>query len=210
VRNPNSIVIQAPSRADQLILLFHGVGASPDGMAPLGRRLASAFPLSAVINIPSPYPSQKPGGHDWFSVAGITEANRADRVRQAMPAFLSEIGAWQRFVDVAPMRTALVGFSQGAMMSLEASVLSSSPARWVVAIGGRFARLPHRAPSHTTIHFVHGEDDSVISCRHVVEAAQRLRDLGGDVTADVTPFAGHSISGEMAGLVVNRLRGPGS
>ena len=206
--NTHSIVIQKSSgRPEQLILLFHGMGGSPDGLVPLGRRLASAFPGSTVVSVAAPHPSANPGGHEWFSVAGITETNRIGRVEQAMPAFLAEIREWQQLVDVTPTVTALVGFSQGAIMSLEASVTPSPPAGRVIAIAGRFARLPEHAPSHTTIHLMHGKEDPVIPYRRTIEAAHRLRELGGDVTADVVPFTGHEISGEIADLAVDRLLG---
>ena len=206
--SPHSIAIQKSSgRPEQLILLFHGMGASPDGLVPLGQRLASAFPRSTVVSIAAPHPSGNPGGREWFSVAGITETNRIGRVEQAMPAFLSEIREWQQAMDVTPTVTSLVGFSQGAIMSLEASVTPSSPAGRVIAIAGRFARLPDHGPAHTTIHLLHGKEDPVIPYRHAVEAAHRLRELGGDVTADVVPFTGHEISGEIAELAVERLLG---
>ena len=127
--DPHSIVVQkSPGRPEQLILLFHGMGATPDGLVPLGQRLASAFPASTVVSIAAPHPSANPGGREWFSVGGITEANRIGRVEQAMPAFAAEIREWQQLTDVTPTVTALVGFSQGAIMSLEASVLPASPA----------------------------------------------------------------------------------
>jgi phospholipase/carboxylesterase len=47
----------------------------------------------------------------------------------------------------------------------------------------------------------------VILYKHAIDAAHRLRDLGGDVTADVIPYAGHAITEDMAALAVERLRG---
>ena len=206
--NPHSIVVQQSSgRPEQLLLLFHGVGAGPDDLVPLGRRLASVFPRSTVVSIAAPHATGNTNGRQWFSVPGITEANRIGRVAEAMPLFLAEIRAWQQALDVTPTVTALVGFSQGAIMSLEASLTPSAPAGRVVAIGGRFAVLPDHAPAHTTIHLLHGKEDPVMEYRHAVEAAHRLRELGGDVTADVVPFVGHAISREIADLAVERLQG---
>ena len=158
--SPHSIVIQKSSdRPEQLILLFHGMGASPDGLVLLGQRLASVFPRSTVVSIAAPHPSGNPGGREWFSVAGITETNRIGRVDQAMPAFLAEIREWQQAMDVTPTVTSLIGFSQGAIMSLESSVTPPSPAGRVISIAGRFAQLPDHGPSHTTIHLLHGKAD---------------------------------------------------
>ncbi len=206
--SPHSIVVQKSSgRPEQLILLFHGMGASPEGLVPLGRQLGSAFPRSTVVSVAAPHPSGNPGGHEWFSVAGITETNRIGRVAGAMPAFLAEIKAWQQAEDVTAAVTALVGFSQGAIMALEASLTAPAPAARVIAIAGRFAQLPEAAPAQATIHLLHGKEDPVIPYRHAIDAAHRLRDLGGDVTADVVPFVGHEINAEIADLVVERLLG---
>ena len=206
--NPHSIVVQqAPGRPEQLLLLFHGVGARPEGLVPLGQRLAKAFPASTVVSVAAPSPSGTAGGYEWFSAAGVTESNRIARVEQAMPAFLAEIRDWQQAADVTATVTALVGFSQGAIMALEASVTPSPPAGRVVAIAGRFAELPDIAPTHTTIHLLHGKEDPIIPYRHAIEAAHRLRELGGDVTADVLPFVGHEINDTIAELAVERLLG---
>jgi phospholipase/carboxylesterase len=204
--NPGAIVVQqAPSRARQLILMFHGMGGTPGDMVPLGRRLAVAFPAGTVVSTAAPNPSGPSGASEWFSVAGITEDNRIERVAAAMPGYLAEIRSWQQAADATPAVTALVGFSQGAIMALEAGVLAETLAGRIVAIAGRYARLPGHAPSHTTIHMIHGKEDPVISYRHAIEAAHRLRALSGDVTADVIPFAGHTITDEMAELAVERL-----
>jgi len=205
---PESIVVQrASGHPDQLILLFHGMGGTPDGLVPLGQRLASAFPRSTVVSVAAPHPTVGAKGREWFSAVGVTEEDRIPRVERAMPEFLAEIRQWQRAADVTATVTALVGFSQGAIMSLEASLTPASPATRVVAIAGRFARLPDAAPPHATIHLLHGKEDAVIPYRHAIEAAHRLRALGGDVTADVVPFAGHGISGDIAELAVERLLG---
>ncbi len=202
--NPQSIVVQkAPGRPEQLILLFHGVGGHPEGLVPLGQQLAAAFPRSTVASIAAPNPSG--GGGEWFSVGGINEGNRVARVAAAMPGFVAEIRAWQQAADVTATVTALVGFSQGAIMALEAAVVAAPLAGRVIAFAGRFAQLPERAPAETTFHLLHGKEDPVIPYRHAVEGAQCLIDRGGDVTADVVPFAGHEINAELVELMLNRL-----
>jgi phospholipase/carboxylesterase len=205
---PGSVVVQqAVSRPEQLILMFHGMGGTAEGLVPLGRVLAAAFPASTVVSVAAPNPSGTMGGREWFPIGGITEENRVERVAAAMPAFLAEVRAWQQAADVTATATALVGFSQGAIMALEASATPESPAGRIVAMAGRYAKLPEHAPSHTTIHMISGKEDPVIHYRHAIEAAHRLRGLGGDVTADVIPFVGHTITDDMAALAVERLRG---
>ena len=206
VMNSPAIVLQeGPAAARQLFLLFHGYGANAEDLVPLGQRLAQAFPQATVVSLAAPEPMGYPGGRQWFSLDGINETNRKTRVAEAMPGFLGMIRQWQQRAGVTAEQTALVGFSQGTTMALEASVMTESPAGRIVGLSGRFALLPTAVPSHVTIHLFHGKADTVVPCQHTIDAADRLLELGGDVTADVYPFVGHEIRDEIAQAVVQRL-----
>lgn len=122
-----------------------------------------------------------------------------------MPSFATCVAYWQTQAGVTAAATALIGFSQGAVMALESTKLATPLASRVVAISGRFAALPDAAPADVAVHMLHGKADTVIAYSHTVNAAHRLRDLGCDVTADVLPFIGHEIHPELAELVVTKL-----
>lgn len=202
----DAIVIQEPQdAAAQLVLLFHGYGANAQNLLPLGQRIAQAFPKALVVSVNAPEPSGNPGGHQWFSVAGITEDNRQERVDACMGDFVACIGHWQARSGVGSAATALVGFSQGAIMALESTKLRPAPASRVVAIAGRFASLPKTVDFEGTIHFLHGKEDEVIAYQYTVEAAHYLRDNGADITAEVLPYVGHAIPAEFAELAAQKL-----
>jgi phospholipase/carboxylesterase len=201
----SAILVQQPAKAAQLVLLFHGVGANAAGLRPLAEHIATAFPNAMVVAVNAPFASGNPGGFQWFSVAGITEENRQDRVNKAMPRFSECIAHWQKKAGVDAQATALVGFSQGAIMALESTKLAHSPASRVVAMSGRFANVPQTGNYTGTIHFLHGKDDPVIPYQHTVRAAHQLRDLGVDITAEVLPFVQHEIPAEFVTLAVNKL-----
>jgi phospholipase/carboxylesterase len=112
---------------------------------------------------------------------------------------------WQQAFGVGADVTALVGFSQGAIMALASTQQAPSLAARIVALSGRFGSLPEAAPENCTLHLIHGKQDSVIPYAHTVHAAERLVQLGADITADVIPFAGHEINEEIAALVIERL-----
>jgi phospholipase/carboxylesterase len=75
-----AVVVQSPAQARHLFLLFHGVGATPQDLVPLGGRLAREFPDAAIASIPGADRSELGGGFQWFSVSGVTEENRPARV----------------------------------------------------------------------------------------------------------------------------------
>lgn len=205
----NALIVQKPAEAAaQLILLFHGVGADAHALLPLGQRLAAAFPQAMVVSVTAPQPSDiSAQGFQWFSVADITEENRVERVAAALPSFEACVAYWQAQAGLGAAATALIGFSQGAIMALESAIRPDPVAARVIAIGGRFASLPHR-PLHegTTIHLLHGKADAVMPYSHAVHAAHRLKDLGADFTADVLPFIGHEVHPELIELAVEKLQ----
>ncbi|MDO8769140.1 MAG: esterase [Burkholderiaceae bacterium] len=214
-----SLIIQQPAGpAQQLVLLFHGWGSSAASMLPLGERLASAFPNAMVvaINAPDAAAGLAAGltGYQWFGIQGVTEENRQSRVDAAIPAFVACIEHWQAETGVPAEATALIGVSQGAIMALEASKLAApmhhaAKTRLLfgrmLSICGRFATLPSAVAEQVTIHLLHGKDDAVIPYSHAVNAAHHLRDLGGDVTAEVLPFIGHEIHPEFIELAISKL-----
>ncbi|KQT11373.1 esterase [Ramlibacter sp. Leaf400] len=199
-----SVVVARPQAPRALVLLFHGVGSSPANLVPLAQLIARQQPHARVVSVEGAHPASFGAGREWFPVAGVTEANRPERVAAALPSFESAVRKWQAEAGVAPAGTALVGFSQGAIMSLEATQAADLAHR-VVAISGRFAQPPRQAPAGVTFRFVHGESDSVIPARFSVEAADRLRSLGADASAQLVPGLAHGIDDRAARLVLQAL-----
>ncbi|MBW7983508.1 esterase [Enterobacillus tribolii] len=199
-------VVQSPATPpQQLFLLFHGVGDNPVSMGQIGEFFASAFPQALVISIGSPHLIPSGLGLQWFSVEGVTEENRAERVAAEIPHFVEIVRYWQKQTGIAPDATALVGFSQGAIMALEAAKAEAHLAGRIVAFSGRFAALPEHAFDRTVVHLIHGSDDKVINVKHAEQAAESLRRNGSDYTIDIEPV-GHGISEAMIDLALERLR----
>ena len=201
------IVVRPEGQAQQLMLLFHGVGSTALDLVPLGRVLAAEFPDAFVVSVAAPAPSSAGGGREWFPVLGISEENRPERIEAAMPVFLATVSRWQKEAGVGTDAVALIGFSQGGIMALESTHGQPAVAGRVVSIAGRFARLPTEPNPGTTLHLFHGKLDPVIPYGFTVEAAQHLVNIGADVTADVIPHVGHQINDDIAELLIERLRG---
>jgi phospholipase/carboxylesterase len=203
-----SIIVARPGGpAQQLMLLFHGVGATAQDLVPLGRILAAEFPEAFVVSIAAPLVSESGAGRQWFSVEGISEESRPERVEAALPAFAETVAKWQKDAGVGTDAVALIGFSQGGIMALESTRDKPALAGRVVSIAGRFAQLPATPNLATTVHMFHGKADTVIPYGFTLEAAEHLVAIGADVTADVLPHVGHQINAEIADLLIERLRG---
>lgn len=205
-------LLHLPAEGDPTLLfvLLHGVGARASDLAPLARRLAGEYPQAAVAGLDAPHPfDAAPAAHgarQWFSVQGVTEANRIERVAAALPMFVATLRALQQRFGVSWPCTALVGFSQGAIMALEAVQAEPRLAGRVLAFSGRHARAPAHAPADTTVHLLHGLDDRVIPPGPAIDSAERLVALGGDVTADVLPGIGHELHPRLVERAIEQLR----
>lgn len=201
----DSILVAHPEGTNQLVLLFHGVGSSAQDLAPVAAALSKAHPKATVVSVEAPHPSQLGRGKEWFSVVGVTEENRPQRIAQAMPLFLDTIRHWQNKIGIGPQRTVLVGFSQGSIMSLESTQTAGSVPGKVIAIAGRFAQTVRLAPKGTQVHLIHGEQDGVVAPEWSIHAHQQLKTLGSNVTLDLLPGLGHGIDERALQLAVRYL-----
>ncbi|NVO05785.1 MAG: esterase [Rhodoferax sp.] len=204
-----AIVIQKPTgAAQQLILLFHGVGSNAQDLVPVGQQFAAKFPAALVLSLEGLQPSDFGQGRQWFSVAGVTEENRPGRVAAVMPAFRSLIQQLQKDSGVSAANTTLIGFSQGSIMSLESTQTQPVLAGHVIAIAGRFAAPPTHAVNGISVHLVHGDADQVMSVESSRSAAKQLQALGANVTLDIEPGMGHGINARMLSAALARLTNP--
>ncbi len=193
----HDILIQSPANPNRLVLLFHGYGADAQDLAPIGDMIAQAHAEAAVVSVQATTGCEAGFGWQWMPVQGATDANRATRLQQAMPAFAASVKAWQAHFGVSDTHTALLGFSQGAMMSLAYSQVDGAAPAKVFALSGRFISPPTRVNSGCSIHLFHGEDDEVVAPQGSRDAAIALQNLGAvlgkDLSLDMFSGLGHGI-----------------
>jgi phospholipase/carboxylesterase len=203
-------LLRLPAREEPPQLLFvhlHGEGSQPLAMAPIAERFSAAFPR-AVHLLPDGFEPYDLGieGRQWYSVRVIDDDHRVERVAAMLPRLAALIVAAQHHYGIASMSTALIGYSQGGIVALEAAQLEPPLAGRVVAIAARYAALPDVAPVATVLHLAHGKDDAVVPARFSVEAATRIVSLGGDVTADIVPAIGHEPHAELVDRVIEHMQ----
>ena len=209
--------LPASGRPEQLMLLLHGWGASAADMAPLALALQAAFPQAALL-APQGFESVDGGlagrgpdagglaGRQWFSLDGVTEDTRPARVAAVLPRLADWVRAAQQASGVGPAATALVGFSQGAILALELAQLHDGIAGRVLSFAGRYATLPGVPLAHTTLHFFHGATDTVIPAAQSRLAMERLAALQGDATIDIASGVGHALPPVLVQCAVQRLQ----
>lgn len=193
--------------AKQLFIMLHGVGSKPSDLVPLANYLKEVFPSAGFFLPEGTFPFDGGGhGRQWFSIGAVSEENRVARVAEVMTGLHELVKQAQDRFNVLQPDTALIGFSQGAIMALEFSIAHDGGVGRVLAFSGRFARLPEKAPELTTLHLLHGESDAVIPVTYAQAAIEKLQELGGDATLDIVSEVGHEINTELAEHAVRRLQ----
>ncbi len=188
------------STPECLVILLHGVGADGANLAPLGEALEDFLPdaVFASPDAPDPFDGGGPG-RQWFSILGVNDANRRERIERARAGFDRVVA---REIERAGFvgrldRVALFGFSQGAMLSLDALVDGRWPVATVVAASGRLSTPVGLKPaSATPVLILHGAWDDVIPAAEADRARRVLEGASFEVEAHVYPGLGHGVSPE--------------
>jgi phospholipase/carboxylesterase len=122
----------APARgaATHLVVLVHGYGADGQdliGLAPHWQRLLPTAAFAAP-NAPMRIPGGP--GYQWFPISRIDPHEMQKGVEAAGPALDAYLDGELARLGLPPERLALVGFSQGTMLSLHLG-LRRKPAAFV-------------------------------------------------------------------------------
>ena len=182
-----------------LVILLHGVRAAGVDMNWLADALSQHVDGALFAQPDAPFPDDLAGvGRQWFSTKDITDDDRPARVEAARGAFDAVLAAILDRYRRADLRgVALVGFSQGAIMALDAVVSGRWPVAACVAFSGRLTVAAPRSVKVPLL-LAHGLDDGVVPATETKTAARLLRGSGADVRQVLLPGLGHAISAEGA------------
>ena len=104
---------------DSLVVLVHGYGADGNDLIGLAPYFAEELPNTAFVSPHAPYPCEMaPVGRQWFNVWNEDPVSRLEEIRHAAAILDGFIDGRCAALGIAEDRLALLGFSQGTMMSL--------------------------------------------------------------------------------------------
>ena len=192
----------AGGRPQSLVILAHGYGSNGDDLIGLAPMLAKALPNTAFAapDAPTAVPGY-PDGFQWFPLTRLDPALMAAGARQAAPALERFVEAELRRWELPPSACALVGFSQGAMMSLHVGLRREAALAAVVAFSGVLTgpeRLAAEVRSRPPVLLVHGARDEVLPVHALAAAREGLAQAGVGCRWRIEPQLAHSIG--QAGL----------
>lgn len=199
-------------QARSVVIFVHGYGANGADLLGLADPLAPHLPHTAFYSPDAPENCQgNPFGFQWFSIPWLDgsseETSRAGIARAAadLNAFVDRVLADE---GLAPEALALVGFSQGTMMSLHIAPRRPAPLAAVVGFSGRLLApesLAAQTLSRPPVLLIHGDADPMVPVQSLPEAADALTGAGFETYAHVCRGLGHSIDNEGLSLALGFL-----
>lgn len=180
-----------------IVVLLHGYGSNGEDLISLAPYWREALPNTLFVspNAPQPCPGA-PGGYQWWALTDFSPAGRAAGVRQAAPAVDAFLDAVLERFGLTEDRLALVGFSQGTMMSLHAGPRRAKGLAGIVGYSGMLAdpeALAAEVKTRPPVLLVHGDADPMVPVTALPAAETVLTGLGFEVATHVSRGLGHSI-----------------
>jgi phospholipase/carboxylesterase len=194
---------QGPAR--QLVVFVHGYGADGNDLIEIGRAWQAFLPHAAFVSPHAPRPcAQAPMGREWFPLTFRNPDERWDGVNMAA-------GGLDQFLDSELARhqlpasaLALVGFSQGTMMSLHVGLRRAVPPAAIVGYSGMLilkgdSDLEGYAPQvrgRPPVWLCHGDRDDLIPIQALMHSTQTLAALEVPVEWHIAAGFSHEIDPE--------------
>ena len=185
----------ATGEPEGLLVLFHGRGADERDLYPLldvldpARRLLGLTPRGP-LHLP-------PGGAHWYAVREIGYPDPST-FTETFALASSWLDAVSEEAGIAPARTVLGGFSQGAVMTYALGLGAGRPRpAGLIALSGFVPTVPgfqlDLSGPFPRLAIGHGALDPVISVDWGRRARELLEEAGAEPVYRESPTLGHSI-----------------
>jgi Predicted esterase len=198
-------------QATSVVIFLHGYGANGADLLGLADPLAPHLKGTAFYAPDAPEKCQgNPFGFQWFPIPWLDGSSEeaakagAEQARSDIDAFIDKVLADE---GLEPSALALVGFSQGTMMSLATAPRRAEPIAAVVGFSGRLLETGDTGwiVSKPPVLLIHGDADPMVPVQSLPEAADALVKAGVETYAHVCKGLGHSIDNEGLSLALGFL-----
>ncbi|NGM22323.1 phospholipase [Roseomonas stagni] len=186
-----------------LVVLLHGVGADGFDLIDLAPGWGKAVPGALFIAPHAPEACDlAPYGRQWFSLQDRRPIAIAAGADAAAGALFAWIDGQRAALGLGWDRVAIMGFSQGAMMTLRVGLHQARQAAALLAYSGALPCLVPPGPGPAVL-IVHGEEDEVVPAGASRNALAAIEAAGLAVEAAFRPGLGHGI--DEAGISLGAL-----
>ena len=204
--NNNKIYRQKPpagGNANKLVVFLHGYGADGKDLIDLANPFGMALPNASFISPDAPHPcAMSPQGRQWFPIEEIPKG-----AIKASLGLLELIENEAKKLNLTFKDIILIGFSQGAMMSMQCLLINDKQLGAIIGYSGALRQENIDAAtdqildgkhkfSDTPILLIHGEQDEVVPFLSLERSKNLLNKIGFNVETLSRPNLAHGIDPE--------------
>ncbi len=182
----------------KIVVLLHGYGSNGQDLISLAPYFQPAVPDAVFVSPDAPFPCEAGFGFEWFSLEQRTPAKYLEGAQAAHPVLDGYLDQILNEYNLSNEDMALVGFSQGTMVSLYTGLRRVSPIAGVLGYSGALIgadSVPNDGKK-PAIYLIHGEIDSVVPVEAYHQARAELGKKGYPLSGHTSAHLEHSIDGE--------------
>ncbi len=181
-----------------IVLLLHGYGSNGQDLIGLAPEWQSLLPNTLFLSPDAPFPCEVGFGYQWFSLQNWTPSMLLAGAERALPYLNAHIDDALSTYNLPATKLALVGFSQGTMMSLYAAPRRVDKIAGVLGYSGALvggeALIDNPHIQKPPVCLIHGDMDMVVPVTAYYHASESLKYAGFDVSGSVQNGLVHSIN----------------
>jgi len=205
-----SVLPLSKNKPQQAIILCHGYGGDGKDISTLAINWQRFLPNSIFLCPNGPEVcSINPQGYQWFDLTSEREEIILEKSLEAekkLSTFLDQI--LDNF-QLEPINLALVGFSQGSMISIQVGIKKKNKINWLIGYSGKVINQRHLSNninSKPKIFLMHGENDTIVPVTHLLEAKEYLKKHGINAKTKMFKNCEHRIPVEGSSLGLGFLK----
>ena len=191
------------------VILLHGYGGDGKDISMLTLNW-KRFLKNTVFLCPDAHETCNinPSGYQWFDFQSGDPALIWKGVLEAASVLNSFIDEQLAKYNLSDDNLALIGFSQGTMMSLHVGLRRKKPMRALVGFSGKLIGeelLKDDLVSKPPIYLIHGEQDPMVPHQETINAADVLQKHDVEVQKHISSNTPHSIAEDGLKIAIDFL-----
>ena len=205
-----SVTPLSKNKPQQVIILCHGYGGDGKDISTLAIKWQRFLPDAIFLcpNAPE-ICADNPQGYQWFDLRSEKEEIVFEKsliAEEKLNTFLDQV--FDK-LQLEPTNSALVGFSQGCMISIQVGLKKKKQINCLIGYSGKVINQKHLSnniKSKPKIFLMHGAKDTIVSPTHLLEAKEYLNKRGLKIKTKLFKNCDHRIPIEGSSLGLNFLR----
>ena len=198
------------NKINSAIILLHGYGGDGKDISALAINWRRFLPDGIFLcpNAPEVC-SINPQGFQWFDLTNEKEdiiLEKSLEAEKKLTLFLDEA---LNYFQLKSQNLALVGFSQGSMISLQVAIKNKKKLNCLIGYSGKVINKKHLSEninSRPKIFLMHGDKDVIVSPTHLLEAKEYFANFQIKIKTKLFKNCEHRIPVEGSSLGLEFLR----